>query len=587
MSNSDIESVFSRSHHLDRDTAASSPNLTISNQDPVVAKAFAEICMACRTGDIEVVDSLLSTPNLDINQVDEYDYSPLILSSICGHYSIVELLLQRGAVCDRDTFQGARCIYGALTDKIRDLLVSFDISKAVDSTQPFAGHIASLLNPLLNTMTNDIVFKFLLVARSPYFKQKLLNDWKDLTVVIMPTSVDPAVFKRIVDYLYLRTDSVVSEYSAVQEQLLKLAREYQLHDLVEGIEEMKEIKGNKEKAKVNHDLAFKFVEKARKDLDTFLSQHIFGEKLTSEMNLKDDVDFEDIECHEFLTEAQRETLLEAGSVPDVILACIDMDSESAIYYPVNKSIIARSEYFDTMFKSEIFAATEGDLPMFRDYGVEIVNRPQLDTDHLPLIQISASTSNRKVAEMVLSYLYHDDLKEIPLLLTIQLLFAADELLLERLKTMSAVNISSNFQKFTYAEFLSLHDKVDYDAYDLIRASWQTRCDKLEQHITKMIAYNLGDIFDDQQQRDKFSELIKESAARIQERQDTDTIELVDDIRYYLAKKYSINEEMESFDPTFKDDKYTDDINLYKKALSEYENDIEIIDYLLDSLQLDA
>ena len=47
-----------------------------------------------------------------------------------------------------------------MTDEIRDLLVSFDISKAVDVTQPFAGHIASLLNPLLGTITADVVFQF-------------------------------------------------------------------------------------------------------------------------------------------------------------------------------------------------------------------------------------------------------------------------------------------------------------------------------------------------------------------------------------------------------------------------------------------
>ena len=67
---------------------------------------------------------------------------------------------------------------------------------------------------------------------------------------------------------------------------------------------------------------------------------------------------------------------------------------------------------------------------------------------------------------------------------------------------------------------------------MIRASWQTRCDKLEQHVTKMIAYNLSEIFNLEIERQKLSDLIKESAERIKERQDTDTIELVDDVRYY-------------------------------------------------------
>ena len=66
----------------------------------------------------------------------------------------------------------------------------------------------------------------------------------------------------------------------------------------------------------------------------------------------------------------------------------------------------------------------------------------------------------------------------------------------------------------------------------------------------MIAYNLSEIFNLEIERQKLSDLIKESAERIKERQDTDTIELVDDVRYYLTKKYAINEEIGSFDPTF-------------------------------------
>ena len=90
------------------------------------------------------------------------------------------------------------------------------------------------------------------------------------------------------------------------------------------------------------------------------------------------------------------------------------------------------------------------------------------------------------------------------------------------------------QKFNFQEFQSLQDKLDCNAYDLIRASWQTRCDKLEQ-CDKMIAYNLSEIFNLEIERQKLSDLIKESAERIKERQDTDTIELVDDVRYYLTK----------------------------------------------------
>lgn len=569
-----------------------------------VQDAFAKICMACRTGDYEVVDSLLSTPNLDINQVDEYDYSPLILSSLCGHLKIVELLLKRGAVCDRDTFQGARCIYGALTDEIRDLLVSFDISKAVDVNQPFAGHIASLYTTSAN---KDVVFnfsqkglsselsafplhRFLLVARSLYFRKKFQNDWLLLSVVEMPNEVDPLAFKVIVDYIYLRTDSMVITEKAFRETVVSLAEEYELEDLASAIKEIAGAKDEKEQFKIKHELAMKIVEKARKELDSFLANAIIGNSVSSKMELEKDIELEDINCQQYITQEQKKTLLELSSIPDSVLSYVDSNSEAIIFYPVNKSILTRSEYFDTMFKSHIFRFAEEDIPMYRDGEVSIVNRPQVDESHLPIIQLSTSTADKKVAAMVLSYLYHDDVNEIPLENVVELLYAADELFLERLKTMSAVRLSSQYLKFTYQEFQLLEQEVRYDAYDLIRAAWLTRCDKLEQHVTKMIAYNLQDIVEREEESAKLLALIAESAARIRERQDTDTIELVDDIRYYLSKKYAVSEDGESLDPLSSfgyRDKKTENIKLYQNSLLKYERDVEVIENMLDKLNLDA
>ncbi|KAG5417903.1 hypothetical protein I9W82_004231 [Candida metapsilosis] len=604
---SSTESLFSELNINSRDNR---PGVSLhssqssSSEQSNVQDAFAKICMACRTGDYEVVDSLLSTPNLDVNQVDEYDYSPLILSSLCGHLKIVELLLKRGAVCDRDTFQGARCIYGALTDEIRDLLVSFDISKAVDVNQPFAGHIASLYSTQAN---KDIVFKFnqkglspdlsdftlhrfLLSARSSYFREKFQNDWQLLSVVNMPSQVDPLAFRVIVDYVYLRTDSMVINEKGFREKVVALAEEYKLDELANAIKEIAGASDEKEQFRIKHELAMKIVEKARKELDSFLVNDIIANSISSKMELEKDVELEDINCQQYITQEQKKTLLESSSIPDAILSYVDSNSEAIIFYPVNKSVLTRSEYFDTMFKSDIFKFAEEDIPMYKDGAISVVNRPQVDESHLPIIQLSTSTADKKVASMVLSYLYHDDVNEIPLENIIELLYAADELFLERLKTMSAVRLSSQYPKFTYQEFQLLKEEVRYDAYDLIRAAWSTRCDKLEQHVTKMIAYNLQDIVKQEEEKEKLLALIAESAARIRERQDTDTIELVDDIRYYLSKKYAVSEDGESLDPLSSfgyRDKKTENIKLYQNSLLKYERDVEVIENMLDKLNLDA
>ena len=42
---------------------------------------------------------------------------------LCGHTELVEYLLEAGARCEANTFDGERCLYGALTDDIRRVLL--------------------------------------------------------------------------------------------------------------------------------------------------------------------------------------------------------------------------------------------------------------------------------------------------------------------------------------------------------------------------------------------------------------------------------------------------------------------------------
>ncbi|CAH2353753.1 ankyrin repeat-containing protein [[Candida] railenensis] len=571
-------------------------SLTDEDELSPLDRAYQELCLACRAGDLDTVDSLTSTANLNINYVDEWDYSPLILASLCGHRDIVELLLLRGAVCDRDTFEGARSIYGALNDEIRDLLISFDVSKKVDISQPFAAHISSLLNPQVKIKTRDITFKFpqvhgvlnrdyqafslnkfLLIARSPYFREKLSEggDWFGIEDVKMSPTIDPAAFKCFVDYVYVRTDSVFVDENS---KLGDLAALYKLDDLTEAIQSIDTATTPEQRSKLKNESSVKLMEAARQDMRNFLQNEIFGNMksvaiVEEAVEENGEIDAEDISVEKYITQQERAQLIGKNANADIIVSVIDIDSESVCYYPVHKSILSRSPYFETMILSDIFNQSK---------------------DQIPVIQLSSSTSSTIVAEMVLSFLYHDDVENMPLKLTIDLLFAADELFLDRLKTMAAVRITSEFKNLDHSTISELQEKVGYNPYELIRVSWQTHSDRLEQHMSRFLAYNLRYIYENSDERKLLLELIEESADRIKDRQDTDTIELIDDIRYYLVKKYGIEssdfepdsdkfEELNLFTTTDK----LEDIRLYKKAVIEYERDIALIESLLEEVNLEA
>ena len=86
------------------------------------SEQFHNLCEACRRGDLQSVEMLIENYNVDPNRLDEFDYSPLMLASLCGHGHVVQYLLDSGgAVLDRHSFQGERCLYGALNNTIRDV----------------------------------------------------------------------------------------------------------------------------------------------------------------------------------------------------------------------------------------------------------------------------------------------------------------------------------------------------------------------------------------------------------------------------------------------------------------------------------
>jgi len=117
-------------------------------------------------------------------------------------------------------------------------------------------------------------------------------------------------------------------------------------------------------------------------------------------------------------------------------------------------------------------------------------------------------------------------------LALDVLFVADMLLIEKLKAKAATVISTvgmgsgGLPDRTHTE-TGQDQEVEVEpinVYDVIRAAWDLKVQRLEEFSARYLAFRLEDYIDEQE----FEDLIKESAFRIQNRQETDTIELLDE-----------------------------------------------------------
>ncbi|PLN86087.1 hypothetical protein BDW42DRAFT_159242 [Aspergillus taichungensis] len=482
-----------------------------------LSEPFAELCSACRKGDLKVCQEKI-TEGVNINARDPYDYTPLILASLCGHYEVVRLLLESGALCERDTFQGERCLYNALNDRIRNLLLEYDYSKSTDPLQPLAAHVASLLTRE-QPVTSDIVVtaadeslhlhKFILAARSPYFRNKLATA-PESTSGNLPPTIPPQAFSVAIKYLYLGEaprdlksgPGTGFTESEVFQGIDRVARHLEIDTLLDSIIDS----GDRRLARQRRTAE---IAKGRDQLETWFRANVLGNKRVVETS-KASSEKWDRENPIFA-----DILLQADELPE--------DAEpgrepTSTLFPCHRAMLLRSEFFNTMFTS-----------MFREAYV---------TDHLHIVNVDCSP---EVLEIVLTFLYTER-ADFPLDVAVDVLFASDMLFIEKLKTKAAVVISTlgsgNLSQSEAAKTRGTHEEAEeeeLDIYGIIRAAWMTRVQRLEEFAARYLAYRLEAHIDSPE----FAELIAESASRIQARQETDSIELLDDIRFYLNERFRL------------------------------------------------
>lgn len=365
-------------------------------------------------------------------------------------------------------------------------------------------------------MTTDIVVtaaeetlplhKFILAARSPYFRGKLsaapeTATWK------LPSTIAPEAFGAAIKYLYLGepprelrggpgTGFTESEVFA---GIDKVSKHLEIQSLVDSILDS----GDRRLARQRRTME---LSKGRDQLEEWFRANVLRNKVVVDTAKANEVKWGRTNI------IFADVLLRADELPEE--AEESGEAQRSTLFPCHRAMLLRSEFFQAMFSSS-----------FRETHVK---------DHLNIVDVDCSP---EVLEIILTFLYTER-ADFTLEVAVDVLFAADMLFIEKLKTKAAVVIStlgSGGMSQADAAKTRGKDEDDIDIYAIIRAAWLTRVQRLEEFAARFLAYRLEAHIDSPE----FAELIQESASRIRARQETDSIELLDDIRFYLNERFRL------------------------------------------------
>ena len=440
---------------------------------------------------------------------------------------------------------------------MRNLLLSYDYSKSTDPLQPLAAHVTSLLGRS-EPDTSDITItsadqsfklhKFILAARCPYFRKKLAAA-PETTTFKLPATIPPQAFSIALRHVYLAElprdvgGGPGTGYSEreVLDGIDKLSSQLELGNLMEDIIGVH----NRRQARQNRTSETGL---GRAQLETWFRENVLRYKVTIDSDKANEVKwvrnnaiFADIllradeEVNEELEVegvSENTTLPKMNGIPvgpmaDSTASGVNMQQQpKSVLFPVHRAMLLRSDYFSGMFSSGL---------------VESQEKP-----HLHIVKVDCTP---EVLEWILLFLYAEK-TDFPLDIALEILFAADILFIERLKSKAALVISTLGSGTLQQERGKLNSetlatsatptKDVLDPFETLRAAWELRVPRLENFVARYFAYRLEQYVD----LPEFADLIKESAARIRNREETDTIEIIDDIRHYLSERFRLRFEGE-------------------------------------------
>ncbi|XP_030658019.1 ankyrin repeat and BTB/POZ domain-containing protein 1 isoform X1 [Nomascus leucogenys] len=439
---------------------------------------------------------LLEQRDVEVNVRDKWDSTPLYYACLCGHEELVLYLLANGARCEANTFDGERCLYGALSDPIRRALRDY---KQVTASCRRRDYYDDFLQRLLEQgIHSDVVFvvhgkpfrvhRCVLGARSAYFANMLDTKWKGKSVVVLRHPlINPVAFGALLQYLYTgRLDIGVEHVSDCE----RLAKQCQLWDLLSDLEAKCEKVSEFVASKPGTCVKVLTIEPPPAD-----------PRLREDMALLAD-------CA--LPPELRGDLWELPfPCPDGFNSCPDICFRVAgCSFLCHKAFFCgRSDYFrallDDHFRESEEPVTSGGPPAVTLHGIS----PDVFTH-------------------VLYYVYSDHTELSPEA-AYDVLSVADMYLLPGLKRLCGRSLAQVLDEDTVV--------------GVWRVAKLFRLARLEDQCTEYMAKVIEKLVE----REDFVEAVKEEAAAVAARQETDSIPLVDDIRFHVAstvQTYSAIEE---------------------------------------------
>ncbi|XP_072025674.1 ankyrin repeat and BTB/POZ domain-containing protein 1-like isoform X2 [Amphiura filiformis] len=446
----------------------------------------SEVFHCCKVGDLQRVQYLVEVKEVELNIRDKFDSTPLYYACLCGHKDLVQYLLECGARCEAKTFDGERCLYGALTDEIRDILKNYKAVKVGKTRRDlYLEFLERLQEP---GCYEDIAFvvhdktytahRCILHARSHYFAEMLDTKWRNKeTVNIKHSQVRPQAFKAVLQYIY--TGHLEVHVDCVDD-CITFAKYCKMSNL-----EMKLIE--RLQAILN------FVpQKPGTEINV-----ISIEPGMDDTSLQDDLEYLadlaiPLEVMGFVGPGELPFCGEPGEAPPLADVCFSVEGHH--FYCHKVFFCGRSDYFKALLSDHFSENAQ-------------------DQHSIPVVTLHDITA--EVFSHVVYYLYTNRV-ELSEDTSYDVLCIADLYLLPGLKKLCANVIGQTL--------------TDSSVISVLRVSRMFDLNKLEDQCAEYMAKHLERILD----KDEFTALIQEDAASVKDREEMDSIMIVDDIRYHIS-----------------------------------------------------